>query len=63
MFLSNIGIPFKVDVGSKYQDISLSGKYIIQNIENKSNCTSSSLQKMFIDEFTEKLIERTVLLC
>lgn len=44
MFLSDIGIPFKVDVGSKYQDISLSGKYIIANSQKKSKILIYSLK-------------------
>jgi hypothetical protein len=40
MFLSDIGIPFKVDVGSKCQDKSLSGKVIITNYVEKINSQS-----------------------
>lgn len=35
MFFSNIGIPFKVNVGSKYQELFHSGKIIIYyNLHN-----------------------------
>jgi len=37
MFLSDIGIPFKVDVGSKCQDKPLSGKFIITKYVKKIN--------------------------
>ena len=37
MFLSNIGVPFKVDVGSKYQDISTRVIYILLENTRKIN--------------------------